>query len=469
MRITKKSLLVELLSGVQVVCLTVALLGGAFWVRTCVQDIVRTQIIQDNQLIAQQMSNLIGHRNDITDVKYGNASWEVLQSLIEDVSLPNSGYMCVADKSGQLLCHPKIRSNPELRQSNLLEHQISVDDQKKATIRSLLDRSGTGSLTGTIGSGRAAEVVSVASLSDLNSSLFVHQSEKGFRRAVNMLLIPIGGIALVVGLGLILVTKRASVGILNRYENKIAEINEGLEETVRTRSRALTKTRDAVILGLAKLSESRDNDTGQHLERIGAYVNILTKHLASLKPLPPELLEDIGLASSLHDIGKVGVPDQVLLKPGRLDAEERKAIEVHPKIGQSCLEIVGQRLGEDNFLSLATEICAYHHEKWDGSGYPYGLAGTDIPVSARIVAVADVYDALRSRRPYKEPMSHAKAREIILSGAGTHFDPDLIQAFSRGDREFEEYSDLQLDPSDSDSATRVHAENEFAEPELQTC
>lgn len=447
MRISKKSVLIELLSGVQVVCLTIALIGGAFWVRASVQGIVRNQIIGDNKLIATQMSKLISNRSDIASVEFESDSWSKLQNLIEDVSLPSDGYMCIADaQTGKLICHPKIRTNPQLLDFNVCRSTIMIDGEK-SPISQRLDNDGdirdVEPFTGICGGGNATQVVSVASLPHLGSVLLVHQSEKGFRSAVNLLLLPIGGISLITGLVLIVVTKRASVGILNHYENKIAEINQGLEETVKVRTRALTKTRDAVIFGLAKLSESRDNDTGEHLERIRDYVTILAKHLSEFVSVDRVLLDEIGLASSLHDIGKVGVPDQVLLKPGRLTSEERKVIETHPRIGQDCLEALESQLGEDNFLSLATEICAYHHEKWDGTGYPNGLAGTQIPLSARIVALADVYDALTSRRPYKEPMSHQRARTIILEGRETHFDPDVVDAFLVGEAEFEELSEQQ--------------------------
>lgn len=134
----------------------------------------------------------------------------------------------------------------------------------------------------------------------------------------------------------------------------------------------------------------------------------------------------------------------MLLKPGRLDAEERKIIEIHPQVGEDCLNAIEERLGNDGFLSLAKEICAYHHEKWDGSGYPYKLAGSQIPISARIVAVADVYDALRSRRPYKDPMTHEAATEIIRQGSGKHFDPDIVDAYLECEFVFERISSNYL-------------------------
>jgi len=460
MRITRKSLLVELLSGLQVICLTTGLIGGAFWIRASLQKIVRNQVIEDNKLIATQMSKLIGSRTDIDSIEFGSEGWARLQDLIEEVRLPNSGYMCIADAAdGKLICHPKIRSNPILKELDVFRSQMIVGNQT-STLRERIGRSNDWRpFSGLVGRGNATEIVSVAKLSHLGSVLFVHQSEQGYRRAVNLLLLPIGGIGLTIGLALILVTKRASVGILNRYENKIAEINEGLEKTVSDRTRALTRTRDAVIFGLAKLSESRDNDTGEHLERISFYATILTRHLAKFVNVERQIIEKIGLASSLHDIGKVGIPDQVLLKPGKFTPDERIFIESHPRIGQHCLAAIEKQLGEDNFLSLATEICAYHHEKWDGTGYPNGLSGTSIPLSARIVALADVYDALRSRRPYKEPMSHAKARAIILQERGTHFDPQVVDAFLMAEGEFEELSErnaqITLPPDELPIASNV--------------
>jgi putative two-component system response regulator len=438
MKISKKSLLVELLSGAQVVTLTIAMLASALWIRSSVQGIVREQIGNDNQLIAGQMARLIS-QNKFDSIHYGSPSWERLQTLIEEIKLPNDGYMCVADsKDGKLVCHPALRMRPGLLGSPVGQAKIRVGDQTMTAMESI--RTGS-SVTGTMGRGDSTEVVSVAMLPEINGILLVHQSEAASRKAVNNLLLPIGAVGLMVGLGLILVTKKVSVAILVRYENRIAEINEGLEETVRQRTRALTRTRDAVIFGLAKLSESRDNDTGEHLDRIRTYSTILAQSLASRRnDIDGELVANIGLASSLHDIGKVGVPDRVLLKPGRLDAEERRVMEIHPQVGRECLEAIGEKLGEDNFLSLAREICAFHHEKWDGTGYPNRLSGTDIPISARIVALADVYDALRSHRPYKNPMSHEQACSIILEGRGTHFDPDVVDAFFDNEKQFRNFS-----------------------------
>ena len=218
------------------------------------------------------------------------------------------------------------------------------------------------------------------------------------------------------------------------------------------------KTRDAVIFGLAKLAESRDDDTGEHLERIQAYVAVLGRELCGIYPqIDDDTVAMLALTSSLHDIGKVGIPDAVLLKPGGLDDRERAIIEKHPLIGGDCLLAIKRRLGEDDFLEIACEIALAHHERWDGGGYPFGLTGDVIPLSARIVAVADVYDALTTKRVYKEAMSHDQAREIIDKGSGIHFDPDIVAAFLTRQEDFRRLAHGLDDPSGRHQPAGVEA------------
>ncbi len=195
----------------------------------------------------------------------------------------------------------------------------------------------------------------------------------------------------------------------------------------------LKNTRAATIMGLAKLTEYRDHDTGSHLERIQEYVKLLTEELANFPEfdgyLTREYVEDIHLSSILHDIGKVGIPDSILLKPGRLDLGEFDIIKKHCQYGGDAIKAVESKISGESFLTLGREIAYSHHEKWDGTGYPMGLANNQIPLSARIVAMADVYDALTSKRIYKDAYSHDKALEIILSERKKHFDPFVTDAF----------------------------------------
>lgn len=195
----------------------------------------------------------------------------------------------------------------------------------------------------------------------------------------------------------------------------------------------LVRTRDAVIFGLAKLAESRDPETGHHLERISLYSTRLANALRSSakhhRTITPGFVRLLGISSVLHDIGKVGLEDTVLLKPGKLNEEERKKMQEHTLVAGACLKEIEQRLGASNFLETAREIALYHHERWDGNGYPAGLAGDAIPLAARIVTVVDVYDALASKRVYKEAFPHDECVRLIREGAGTQFDPELVEVF----------------------------------------
>lgn len=200
------------------------------------------------------------------------------------------------------------------------------------------------------------------------------------------------------------------------------------------------ETRDLVIFALAKLAESRDPETGEHLERVRAYSRTLAADLAGHEDFPGEITPGfvslIYKTSPLHDIGKVSIPDHVLLKPGRLDDQEFEIMKTHAQAGAETLGRALKQYPSAEFLRMARDIAGCHHERYDGQGYPKGLAGKDIPLSARIFAVADVYDALVSNRVYKAAFTHHVARETILKGNGTQFDPVVIQAFLRCEDEF---------------------------------
>ncbi len=206
----------------------------------------------------------------------------------------------------------------------------------------------------------------------------------------------------------------------------------------------LVRTRDAVIFGLAKLAESRDDDTGEHLERISAYSTMLAtalrRHPRYANEITPAFLRLIGISSALHDIGKVGIEDSILLKDGPLDGDERVRMEAHTAIGARCLQGIERRLGSSNFLQMARQIALAHHERWDGRGYPHRLSGTAIPLAARIVAVADVYDALASSRPYKPAFPHEDCVAIIREGAGKQFDPDLVLVWLSVESRFQDHA-----------------------------
>ncbi len=233
-----------------------------------------------------------------------------------------------------------------------------------------------------------------------------------------------------VAFGVFLMTSATLFLASRRYQDAIERANEDLKSEVdRQVAEGLAK-RDALIFGLAKLADYRDTDTGSHLERIGRYARLLADQL---RPAHPEIddawTERLVLASSLHDIGKVGIPDAILLKPGALTPEEREVMQTHTLIGADTLMAIRRKLGEDPFLDMGVEIAMQHHEKWDGTGYPFGLMGETISLAARIVAMADFYDAVTSERVYKAAMPHEEAHNLILSLRGSHFDPGVVDAY----------------------------------------
>ena len=231
--------------------------------------------------------------------------------------------------------------------------------------------------------------------------------------------------------------------------------NDLLESEVEKRTRKIQDTQDAAITLLASVVETRDNETGNHVRRTQHYLRTLAKQLQSRPGFAAYLTEhqiDILFKSApLHDIGKVGIPDSILLKPGKLEPEEFEIMKTHAALGFAAIENAERRLGVTvEFLACAKEIALNHHEKWDGSGYPRKLVGLEIPISARLMALADVYDALTTRRVYKDAIPHQAAVPIIIEGAGTHFDPDVVGAFVATADEFERiarrYSDLAESP-----------------------
>lgn len=220
---------------------------------------------------------------------------------------------------------------------------------------------------------------------------------------------------------------------LGHAHNQTVMDNARLEGIVERQSHELTDTRDLLVFALAKLADSRDPETGAHLERIRAYSYILASQLGRKGPYTSQVdqafVENIFRSSPLHDIGKVGIPDVILLKPGRLSDVEFEIMKRHCIIGAKALADVAEHDTSGRFLTMAIEIAHHHHERFDGSGYPCGLSGNDIPLSARIVSVADVFDALTSARVYKDAFSVEVACSMIEEQSGRHFDPVVVDAF----------------------------------------
>lgn len=235
-----------------------------------------------------------------------------------------------------------------------------------------------------------------------------------------------------------------------QYKQTLEDYNLNLEERVREKVKELSQAQFGTIFAMSKLAESRDPETGEHLERMREYCRVLAEQLARSSDyaslIDKQFIDDLYAASPLHDIGKVGVPDAILQKPGRLTDEEMEVMKTHSAIGAETLGKVEEQVPGNSFVIMGIEIAQSHHERWDGSGYPLGISGEETPLTSRILGLADVYDALRSERVYKDAFSHEKSREIILEGKGTHFDPGIVDAFIASEENFQEILEKFKDP-----------------------
>ena len=253
---------------------------------------------------------------------------------------------------------------------------------------------------------------------------------------------------------------RNAIVIKKHYDMASSEAAR-LEQQIERRTRQLEATRQQLILCLARAAEQRDNDTGNHVIRVGRYTAIIARQMG----YPANRLEMLEQAAQLHDVGKIGIPDAILFKPGKLGLDEYDLMKKHCALGRQIIEPISEkdwnilkthtRIGESmlhvrssSLLMLAARIAQTHHERWDGHGYPLGLLSEDIPLEGRIVAVADVFDALSSKRPYKDPFPRQKCFEILREGRGTQFDPAVIDAFFDCADEIVEIQLLLMDEED---------------------
>ncbi|MFZ2161137.1 MAG: HD domain-containing phosphohydrolase [Sideroxyarcus sp.] len=287
--------------------------------------------------------------------------------------------------------------------------------------------------------------------------VLVEQDETHFALGSMMLLF----LVVMLGSGHFL-NKFILLSLRQRFENEslanqLASMNDALELKVDERTAQLqrkteevSQIRDVTIMAMASLAETRDSETGNHLKRTQHYIRALAiklrEHPNFRDFLSEDNIESLYKLAPLHDIGKVGIPDAILLKQGKLTPEEFEIMKTHPLLGGNALAMAESGLPTPNrFLHIAREIANSHHEKWNGSGYPLGLTGKAIPISARLMALADVYDALISRRIYKEPFTHEEAVAHILQNKGTHFDPEVIEAFISIQDEFRQIAEQYQD------------------------
>ncbi len=414
--------------GVQAVLLAAGLAITFGFTRAQVAEKFRDEILSSNIRTAQAVSERLA--TQVTKkIAFQSPEWESAQSVIESLNLPAGGYACIIDDENAVLCHPDIRKDPGLRNMNLGDQElVTTEPAKPIRIR---DLSKTEIASGKITfNGIDTHYVASRTLPGLNARILVHQPVGGLLTAgeaatSGMLMVSVG-----IGGVVLLSTGVLSAVLMRRHDRELECINQGLEAEVSERVQQALGLRDALIFGLAKLADYRDTDTGTHLERIAEYCVILCDQIAEQCPaVDDSFTQCLRIASAMHDIGKVGVEDEVLLKPGKLTDEERLRMQRHPNIGADTLIAIRERMGSDELIEMSIVVALQHHERWDGKGYPLGIAGDEIQLPARIVALADVYDALTSKRVYKPAMDHDKAVSIITEGRGSQFDPLVVDAY----------------------------------------
>jgi len=453
-----------------VMCAQVACVAIGLWVQhrfsySTVQRSVEDQAWQD---LADGTENVIERvRAREAD---GDAAVVVARAseVISQFSFPSGADLAITDAQWRV-----IRDWPRLRN----EPQTGTLVGQSLTLAPLPDRAAVApqGFVGTIILPGGPHVAVARHLPNESGYVIAHLpvSELSARTAVPLQSLPIVGVTTLIWTCALLAI--AVYMILSKSYQELALEQKTSEAQSLRRIQSLVRTRDAVIFGLAKLADSRDPETGDHLERISLYSSTLASLLAR-KPkfadvITPGFVRTIGISSVLHDIGKVGIEDSVLRKPGKLTPEERKRMQQHTIIGGQCIQEIEQRLGSSNFLQMAREIAFSHHERWDGTGYPEGLKDDCIPLSARVVAIVDVYDALSSKRVYKDAMPHARCVEIIREGSGTHFDPDLVDIWLSNAGRFREIArryvrdtEPAVDPAENNTAAAETAATETAAP-----
>ena len=437
----KRWLLVVLISSTQLAAMLAGVMYFCNWVEEEFRNYVQSQVLDNNEFLLAESAVELERQT----WKSGDSiDREVVDQLIASKRLPNQGYLCLVDlKTGMFVGHPQLDNESVANQR--VGQQVLVTSEGRQIIGHLLNQSpDSESFSGTSNELGDDSLVSVKRLANSHYALIAVQDRTDMASSIAALVLWLKNFGFGVTLLIGLFSTCLIVAVLQRYDNCLSSHSSKLEQLVEHRSLSLMKTKNAIIFGLAKLAESRDTDTGEHLDRIRHYATMIAQELQAGNPeIDERYIADIGIASSLHDIGKVGIPDGILLKPGALTADERFIMEQHTAIGGECLEAIENRLDEDKFLEMARKIAYSHHERWDGTGYPYRLAGHDIPLAARIVAVADVYDALTSKRPYKRALPHDESKAIILEGNGTQFDPTIVDAFLACEEEFRAISDAQ--------------------------
>lgn len=428
--IKKKRWLILGLLTVECAVLLVGGLVGMRIVREQMASMIGEQVKADNARYAEDMADIIESMG-VSDPAYGGEDWRRMQAAVEKVDLNAGGFACIIDGEDKVVCHPDLHEDTALNEgSSLLYAYLGPHLQR---INQSTGKDGKTRVGESYFLADGVHYIATREIAGTGHRILVHQPATGLVTFSDAITTPLMITFIAIGASVMLLTVVGSYGVARRYEHALEQTNAGLEDEVQQRTRKHTEARNALIFGLAKLADSRDPETGAHLERLCLFSERIARQLLTAgkhEEVTEAWIHDLRLAAALHDIGKVGVADSALRKPGKLTAEERKEIERHPQIAADTLLAIYQRMGDDNLIASCVQVALYHHEKWDGSGYPFKLKGDDIPLAARIVAVADVYDALTSKRVYKPAMPHEQACQIINNDAGTHFDSAVVEAFN---------------------------------------
>lgn len=424
--IRNKRWLILGLLAVEIAVFAVGGFVGLRVVREQMASMIGEQVQADNARYAEGLAGVIESMGVGADTAHGSDGWRRMQRAVEQLEMPADGFACILDADNKILCHPELETRPGLLGQDLSSHVADVVTPGEVALATSVGQ------TYFVADG--VHYIATRPIRGTGTRLLVHQPAQGLVSVSDAITTPLMATFILVGASVLLLTVCGSYLVTRRYEHVLEQANAGLEDTVRERTKKHTAARNALIFGLAKLADSRDSDTGEHIERMCAYSELIARQLQQHATHPEatdEWVRELRLAAALHDIGKVGVADSALQKPGKLNEQERKEIERHPQIAADTLLAIYQQMGDDALIAASVQVALYHHEKWDGSGYPFKLSGDGIPLSARIVAVADVYDALTSKRVYKSAMPHERAVGIINEDAGTHFDPAVVEAFNK--------------------------------------
>ena len=442
-----------------ILALQAVVVGWGWWgtmqfTRSSLLTKIRTQVIDENARAVTYLSNAVAAVVN-TPLREGSKGWEDAKRIAQNLNRPGRANMAILATSGGVII-PRGEKGREAETPKLALGPGEIE----STIVTLLPGRESAVLTdlrpGSVIVGEAdwlgeASYIAVLENPELGAKFIASQSRSAVAHAERQFADTVFFYA---GMAVLLVLAITGVGltfIVNGYDSTLMRFNRMLEGEVERRTRQGLAIRNGLIFGLAKLADYRDTDTGRHLERICRYCEMLAAQLASRHAeIDRAWIDRLKLASSMHDIGKVGIPDHILLKAGPLDTDERAQMEMHATIGADTLIAIRQHVGDDELLNMSVQVALCHHEKFDGTGYPSRLSGEEIPLAARIVALADVYDALTSKRVYKPPMSHDRAVAIISEGRGRHFDPVVVDAFLAVHAEFDQ-ARISLQAADDDA------------------